>query len=145
MSRHPLGSGFPTVCIIFAYFPEIIGIIYFLLIFRNSRNNHQIHMDLTWLMLATQDCRSYVCASLDNNLMHIFPHNLPLFGGWRRCCWYACMLLKGLLNIGFLQTIPTMLEWLDYMMMIWTNKYSMLKGKTNLILSVISDQYDQNM
>jgi hypothetical protein len=55
------------------------------------------------------------------------------------------MLLKGLLHLGFLQTIPTTLEWLDCMMMIWTNKYSTLRVKTNLILSVFSDHYDEDV
>jgi hypothetical protein len=51
--------------------------------------------------------------------MHvIFAHNVPLFAGWRRCWLYACKLSKGLRHLGFLQTIPTSLEWPDCMLKI---------------------------
>ena len=45
-------------------------------------------------------------------------HCAPLFEGWRRCWLYACKLSKVLRHLGFLQTIPTSLEWPDCMLKI---------------------------
>ena len=139
MSRHPLGCfSFFFLCpysYYFAYFQEIIGII----------------TKYTWTLPGSCSRRRIAVATFArlsttiSCMDDMFPHNVPLFEGCRRCCWYACMLLKGLLHLGFLQTIPTTLEWLDCMMMIWTNKYSTLRVKINLILSVFSDHYDDDV
>ena len=122
MSRHPLGCfSFFFLCpysYYFAYFQEIIGIITkYTWTLPGSCSRRRIAV-ATFARLSTSISCMYV----------IFAHNdVPLSEGWRpwRCwChmrhgtsdayqWYAFMLGKGRLQLGYLHTIPKTLEWME--------------------------------
>jgi hypothetical protein len=80
-------------------------------------------------IFVTHDGRTYVSACIHNNLTHacyICAQSAPvcrmatvLVVRMQARCWlYACKLSKGLRHLGFLQTIPTSLEWPDCMLKI---------------------------